>query len=273
MSVNSRRKPDVVWNMPQELDDSEQLQARQNIGAAALVSLAPAFESRAPDYVWEKDEVCTYGGKLWQFTRDHNASWIGTDVREITLMEVIAMANKPTMVLSAPIYIGGDPTALDIYEYQNAGSNQVINFTERCILSFTPNAGATLDPVLFDPSKTLVIKRARIVTPGSVGLGAANGKKCAVLYMLTAQGLGEPMYFVGDYFALQFSAYNEWTEMNIRLDSSHISSGDSLGMAIEASHDGNASYLTVDDYNLQSVYVGKKLQAWLELEVESDGLA
>lgn len=274
--VDFKRKPEIVWTMPQVLSDAEQLQARQNMGAAALVSLAASFESRSPNYDWGAGEVCTYAGKLWMFDRNHSGSWDAADVHETNILEVLSTMSsneRPTTVLSAPIYIGGDPTDLNIYEYQNAGSNQVINFTARCILSLTPNAGATLNPVLFNPEKTLVIKRARIVTPGSVGLGAANGKKCAVLYMLTAQGLGEPLYSVGDYFALQFSAYNEWALMNISLDSPYISSGSSLGMAIEVSHDGNSSYMTVDDYNLQSVYVGKKLQAYLEIEVESEGIA
>lgn len=90
MSVNSRRKPDVVWNMPQELDDSEQLQARQNMGAAALVSLAASFESRAPNYNWSANEVCTYAGKLWMFDRNHSGSWDAADVHEVNIETLIA---------------------------------------------------------------------------------------------------------------------------------------------------------------------------------------
>lgn len=89
MAVDSRRKPEVVWSMPQELDVSEQLRARQNMGAAALVSLAASFESRAPSYNWSAGEVCAYGGKLWMFDADHSGAWTGADAHEVTILELL----------------------------------------------------------------------------------------------------------------------------------------------------------------------------------------
>lgn len=87
--IDFKRKPEIVWTMPQVLSDAEQLQARQNMGAAALVSLAASFESRAPSYNWSANEVCTYGGALWMFDADHSGAWTGADAHKVTIMEVI----------------------------------------------------------------------------------------------------------------------------------------------------------------------------------------
>ena len=89
MAMNSRRAQWVVWNDEQGLSDSEKLQARNNIGAAALASLAASFESRAPGYVWSAGEVCTYGGKLWMFDSNHSGAWTGVDVHEVTILEYL----------------------------------------------------------------------------------------------------------------------------------------------------------------------------------------
>lgn len=80
MAVNFRRKSEVVWNMPQELDVSEQAQARNNIGAVALLSQAPAF---SPDTVYQQGGRVTYDGKLYIFIMPHAAGpWTGSDVIE-----------------------------------------------------------------------------------------------------------------------------------------------------------------------------------------------
>jgi hypothetical protein len=272
MSVLYRRKPEVLWNMPQGLDGTEKLQARNNIGAAALASLAAPFESRAPSYAWSAGEVCTYGGALWMFDINHSGAWTGADAHEVTILEVLAnMSEKPTTILSAPIYIGGDPTDLDIYTYANNARTASVTFSALCELAFTPNGGADLDEVSFDKTKVLKIKRARIKTPGSVGLGAANGKKCATLYMSTGYYGTPPVAATS--FAMQFSAFDEWEEFNLSVDSTSFGMS-TYKMAIKTTDgNGNDSTITIDDYNMQSAYEGQKLQAWLEIEVESEGIA
>lgn len=79
----------VAYNIPQSRSDSEQLQARNNIGAAALASLAASFESRAPGYAWNAGEVCTYGGKLWMFDSNHSGDWTGADAHEVDVNTLI----------------------------------------------------------------------------------------------------------------------------------------------------------------------------------------
>lgn len=266
----------VAYNLAQARSDSEQAQARNNIGAAGLSSLAASFDSRAPSYNWSAGEVCTYGGALWQFDANHSGAWTGADAHEVTILEVLSTmsSEKPTTILSAPIYIGGDPTDLNIYTYANNARTASVTFSDRCKLAFTPNAGADLDEVSFRTNKHLKIKRARIKTPGSIGIGAANGKKCAVFYIETAWY--DPLNtLLNQHFAMQFSAFNEWEDMNLEVDAG--ANGFAfpmykLGIMTEDS-DSNPSTITIDDYNMQSAYEGQKLQAWLEIEVESEGIA
>lgn len=273
--VTTRLKSEIVWTMPQELTEPQQLRARKNSGSAALASLAASFDSRSPNYNWAKDEVCTYNGALWMFDNDHTGDWNAADAHEVTILEVLAMSTeKPTTILSAPIYIGGDPTDLDIYTYANNSRTVSVTFSSTCILAFTPNAGANLDEVSFRTNKVLKIKRARIKTPGSIGLGAANGKKCATLYFETAW-YDPYVGLLNQHFAMQFAAFNEWEEMNLEVDAGangYASPMYKLGI-LTADSDSNPSTITIDDCNLQSTYEGQKLQAWLEIEVESEGIA
>lgn len=263
----------VACNIAQSKSSAEQAQGRNNIGAAALASLAASFESRAPSYNWNAGEVCTYGGALWQFDANHSGAWTGADAHEVTILEVLSTmssSEKPTTILSAPIYIGGDPTDLNIYEYDNAGRAVAVTFSALCPLAFTPNGGATLGEVSFDKTKVLKIKRARIKTPGSIGIGAGNGKKSATLYLST--GTFRSPIATAAAFAMQFSAFNEWEDMNLSVDSTAFALS-SYKMAIKKNDgNGNDSTFTIDDYNMQSAYVGQKLTAHLEIEVESEGL-
>lgn len=79
--MDSRRTQYVVWDMEQGLSDAEKLQARNNIGAAALASLAPAFSTST---AYKKGERVTYiDGKVYLFTSPHPAGeWTGLDVQE-----------------------------------------------------------------------------------------------------------------------------------------------------------------------------------------------
>lgn len=261
----------VACNIAQSKSSAEQAQGRNNIGAAALLSLAPAFSTST---AYTAGAVVTYGGALWMFDANHSGAWTGADAHETTILEALSTmssSEKPTTILSAPIYIGGDPTDLEIYEYANAGRAVAVTFSALCPLAFTPNGGATLGEVSFDKTKVLRIKRARIKTPGSIGLGAGNGKKCATLYLATGN-FGSPVTTAAA-FAMQFSAFNEWEDMNLSVDSTAFALS-SYEMAITKNDgNGNDSTFTIDDYNLQSAYAGQKLQAWLELEVDAECIA
>ena len=70
----------VAYNLAQTRTDAEKLQARNNIGAAALLSLAPAFSTST---AYKQGERVTYDGKVYVFKAAHSAgAWTGTDVIE-----------------------------------------------------------------------------------------------------------------------------------------------------------------------------------------------
>lgn len=70
----------VAYNIAQTRSDSEKLQARNNIGAAALLSLASDFSDSTS---YKKGERVTYNGKAYLFTSPHHAgAWTGLDVQE-----------------------------------------------------------------------------------------------------------------------------------------------------------------------------------------------
>lgn len=263
----------VAYNIAQTRTDAEKLQARNNIGAAALLSLAPAF-STSTNY--NEGDVVTYNGALYIFDSPHPAgAWTGADAHETNLMEVLAMATeKPTTIIRAPLYVGGDPTALDIYTYTNNARTASVNFSQACDLVFKANIADlnNYGEKKFATDKKLVIKRAQIVTNGSTGIGAANGKMAAELNIGCACLTASPAE-LGDNFKMVFSGYNNWESFGYEVPLQAFSDTSySLVVATLDNH-GNPSHLTIDDYNLQSAYNGQKLRAWLELEVDAECIA
>lgn len=280
MAIINRPQNKVCYNIPQSKTDAEKLQARLNIGAAALLSLAPTFSTST---AYKECDVVVYNGALYIFDTAHTAGdWTGSDAHETNIMEVLAMATeKPTTIISAPLYVGGNSAQLDICTYANNNHSNTVLFTGQCLLDFRPNAGVVtnpndgnaLDVVSFSKEKKLKIKRARITTQGSQGIGAANGKKAAQLLLLGYKVDGAAVQSI-DYFCLAIDNYNEWQDINATYDVAKNGpfSAPSFDLKIVVNVDDAVSKLTIDDYNLQSAYDGQKLQAWLELEVEADSI-
>ena len=137
-----------------------------------------------------------------------------------------------------------------------------------------PIGGNALDVVSFSRNNKLKIKRARITTQGSQGIGAANGQKAAQL-LLSGYKIDDVAVASVDYFYLAIDNYNEWQDVNATYDVAKNGpfSAPSFDLKIVENINDTTSKLTIDDYNLQSAYEGQKLQAWLELEVETDSIA
>lgn len=278
--MDSRRTQYVVWDMEQGLSDAEKLQARNNIGAAALASLAALFDSRAPSYNWSANEVCTYGGKLWMFDSDHSGAWTGADAHETNIMEVLAMASgateKPTMIVTSQIRKDTSGTGNELYTYTNNARTASLQLTTDCIFAFMRKSGTIAEygaQTTFKSGGNLKIKRARIVTPGSEGAASANGYNAADLYL---QPYDSSVPESGGYYGLMITKYNKWENVNLEIDTTSFTGTDYTLKLISSFIDGGVTYATtlrVDDYNLQSAYNGQKLQAWLELEVEKDSIA
>lgn len=262
----------VCFNIVQSKTDAEKKQARQNIGAAALLSLAPAFNTST---AYNENDVVTYNGALYVFTADKAAgAWDGTKANETTIWEVLQMASeKPTTIVSGPIMKDSSGTGKELYTYTNNARTATVTLSQdqnMVLLTKTGTLAEYAAQTTFKPNKKLKVKRARLVTPGSEGIASANGYNAAYIYF-TPYDYTDTGYVYG----LTITKYNEWEDVNLEVDGSSLNSDWTLKLYSAYNDNGStrSTELRVDDYNLQSTYEGQKLQVWLELEVESDGIA
>ena len=109
--------------------------------------------------------------------------------------------------IQAPLFIGGDPDQRDLYTYTNANRNGSVSFAQDCNLSFIQLDNAKPlnygDVRAFITQGRLLIKRARIFTPGSPGICPAQGSRAARLIMLSYRNI-DGVDVSGDGFEIKF---------------------------------------------------------------------
>lgn len=155
----------------------------------------------------------------------------------------------------------------DLYTFTNADRAAEVIFTQDTELNFSQiDSIVTPGGILrmFVKNCKLNVLRGRILTPGSPGLQPAKGRIAANLVLEGTNADNEP----GNILKLIFPVYNEWVNFGIPFENFDITTNSYFFMLKYAA----PSFLTVDDYNLQSAYEGEKLNAALELEVDSNGL-
>ena len=174
--------------------------------------------------------------------------------------------------IQAPLFIGGDPDQRDLYTYTNANRNGSVLFAQDCNLSFIQLDNAKPlnygDVRAFITQGRLLIKRARIFTPGSPGICPAQGSRAARLIMLSYRNI-DGVDVSGDGFEIKFDYYNEWQNLNYIFENYKFQQDNPTADYYLLKIPGQSpAYMTVDDYNLQSAYEGKTLRAFLELEID-----
>ena len=174
--------------------------------------------------------------------------------------------------IQAPLFIGGDPDQRDLYTYTNANRNGSVSFAQDCNLSFIQLDNAKPlnygDVRAFITQGRLLIKRARIFTPGSPGICPAQGSRAARLIMLSYRNI-DGVDVSGDGFEIKFDYYNEWQNLNYIFENYKFQQDNPTADYYLLKIPGQSpAYMTVDDYNLQSAYEGKTLRAFLELEID-----
>lgn len=179
-------------------------------------------------------------------------------------------------LLSAPIYVSGDSTNRVIYTYTNNDRNASVSFPNDCDLDFTQ-----LDPHVtlgiggaarrFLCNATAIVKRARIFTPGSPGVHGAEDNRAARLVVWPYANDGvNPDVLSNRSFEFRFDDYNEWVNFGTRIEAFDlVDVSRNFGLRIPGL---SPSFLTVDDYNLQSSYESQNLYARLEMEVDTAGM-
>lgn len=241
-----------------------------DLRTAALETIAPSFKSRSENnYTWEEGEVCVYDdGHLYVFIKDHEGPWDDEDVEETTLAEVTNMAQRPTVIVKSVLLSNA-------YTYANDNRNvniPVASGNPKFLTLF--REGGALDvftyEAFFETAKKLRIKRARIITPGSSGLGPAKGNPAAVLCIgafYTDDDTDQTIY--GEEFAMNFTYYNEWQDFNLVIDNTDFGH-DYFGLCVKPSSSwgGVESRLTLDDFNLQAAYKDQSADFLIEFEIE-----
>lgn len=174
--------------------------------------------------------------------------------------------------IQAPLFNGGDPDQRDLYTYTNANRNGSVSFAQDCNLSFIQLDNAKPlnygDVRAFITQGRLLIKRARIFTPGSPGICPAQGSRAARLIMLSYRNI-DGVDVSGDGFEIKFDYYNEWQNLNYIFENYKFQQDNPTADYYLLKIPGQSpAYMTVDDYNLQSAYEGETLRAFLELEID-----
>lgn len=160
-----------------------------------------------------------------------------------------------------------------LYEFTNNDRAADIGSPYRCDLDFIQQDTLSIDSHSglrrFISKNKLLIKRARLVTPGAPGLQPSPGEHAArfLLNSYAADGNGNETH--GNMIQIKLDFFNEWQDFNVWFDNFKIVSVDGTYKFYMPS---GYWTLNVDDFNLQSVYEGEKLFAFLELEIDTLGL-
>ena len=160
-----------------------------------------------------------------------------------------------------------------LYEFTNNDRNVDVGSAFECKLDFTQKDSLSTD--LYNDTRKflsknrLLIKRARIVTPGAAELQPSPGQYAANLILVSYADDGNGGTVSGNGILLKIDYFNKWQDFNVWFDNFYIASVDGTYKFYMPS----ARWaLNVDDYNLQSAYENEPLYAFLELEIDTAGL-
>lgn len=160
-----------------------------------------------------------------------------------------------------------------LYEFTNNDRNADIGSAYRCDLDFIQQDTLSVDSYdgtrRFLVNNKLLIKRARLVTPGAPGLQPSPGEHAARLLLDSYAFDGDGNEVHGNAMQIKLDFFNKWQEFNVWFDNFDIASGDGT---YKFYMPDTRWHLNVDDYNLQSAYEGGELYAFLELEIDTAGL-
>lgn len=122
--------------------------------------------------------------------------------------------------------------------------------------------GMNYNVVTFLKNNSVLVKRACLRTPGSIGLNPSPAKPAAMLDLMAYDN-----YASGKHLSLVLPLFNQWCDVNVRFESFADITENYFDFKIKV-----GSKLYVDDYNVQAAYVGQPLKTVLELDVDTAGL-
>lgn len=160
-----------------------------------------------------------------------------------------------------------------LYEFTDNDRNVDVGSAYRCDLDFIQQDTLSVDS--YDGSRRflvnnkLLIKRARLITPGSSELQPSPGKHAADLLLQSYAADGDGNETEGNAIKLKFDFFNQWEEFNVWFENFSI---DSANGTYKFKMPSGYWNLHVDDYNLQGAYKNEPLYSFLELEIDTAGL-
>lgn len=161
----------------------------------------------------------------------------------------------------------------DLYEFTDNDRNVDVGSAYRCDLQFIQQDTLSIDSYngirRFLVNNKLLIKRARVITPGASELQPSPEEHAARLFLQSYAADGNGNETEGNALQLKLDFFNKWEEFNVWFENFNINSGDGTYKFKMPSGYWN---LNIDDYNLQTAYKNTKLYAFLELEIDTAGL-
>lgn len=160
-----------------------------------------------------------------------------------------------------------------LYEFTNNDRDADIGSAFRCDLDFNQQDTLDIDGYntlrRFIRTNKLLIKRARVVTPGATKLQPSPGGHAARFILVSYATDSGGVETNGNGLQIKLDHFNEWQDINLWFENFAIDSADGTYKFYTPS----ARWaLHVDDYNLQDAYKGQPLYAFLEIEVDTAGL-
>lgn len=153
--------------------------------------------------------------------------------------------------------------------YNLTGENRNANSTPTIsAVNFGCNSvGANVD-VNFITQNKIYIKKARLLTPGCEGLRAGLNSYAATLFFSAIEKDG--VLDNNHYFGLEFQRFNEWENFNFFYEPyfGKILTTEECSFKLALPPSG----FNIDDYNIQSAYIGQPVSLWLEMEIDTNGL-
>lgn len=135
-------------------------------------------------------------------------------------------------------------------------------------VNFNCNSVGSNVSVNFVTQNKIYIKRARLITPGCEGLRPGLNADAASLVFsaIEKDGVLDNNHF----FTLEFKRFNEWENFNFFYEPyfGKILKTEECSFRLALPPSG----FNIDDYNIQSAYIGQPLSLWLEIEIDTNGL-
>lgn len=122
--------------------------------------------------------------------------------------------------------------------------------------------------VNFITQNKIYFKRARLITPGCEGLRAGLNALAASLVFSAIEKDG--VLDNNHSFTLNFKRFNEWENLNFFYEPyfGKILKTEECSFRLALPPSG----FNIDDYNIQSAYIGQPLSLWLEMEIDTNGI-